>query len=141
MKELIVKSEIMINAPAAKVWEVLIAPKFIRQWDALPQDFADYYLEIGREIEWSGNSKITVTGMVPHEYLKLSLYVNKWELGPSSYDIAYQYRLSVHENDILLTVEIGDFDQLADGAEYYSNSVEFAEKVLNKIKLLAENRA
>ena len=141
MKELIVKSEIMINASAAKVWEVLIAPKFIRQWDALPQDFADYYLEVGREIEWSGNSKITVTGMLPHEYLKLSLYVNKWELGPSSYDIAYQYRLFVQENDVLLTVEIGDFAQLTDGTEYYNNSVEFAEKALNKIKLLAENRA
>ena len=141
MKELIVRSEIEIEAPLAKVWEVLIAPKFIRQWDALPQDFADYYLETGREIEWSGNSKITVTEMLPHDYLKLSLYVNKWELGPSSYDIAYHYKLLEQDNNILLTIEIGDFAQLADGDEYYNASLEFAEKALNKIKLLAENRA
>ena len=141
MKELIVRNEIEIEAPLAKVWEVLIAPKFIRQWDALPQDFADDYLETGREIEWSGNSKITVTEMLPHDYLKLSLYVNKWELGPSSYDIAYHYKLLEQDNNILLKIEIGDFAQLADGSEYYNASIEFAEKALNKIKLLAENRA
>ena len=140
MEELIAKNQIIIDAPIAKVWEVLIAPKFIRQWDSLPQDFPDYYLETGMEIDWSGNSKITVAEMLPHEYLKLSLYVYKWGLGPSSYDIAYRYRLFARNTSILLSIEIGDFGQLPDGAEYYSASVEFADKALNKIKLLAENR-
>ncbi|WP_221390943.1 SRPBCC domain-containing protein [Dyadobacter sp. NIV53] len=140
MEELIVKNEIIIDAPIAKVWEVLIAPKFIRQWDSLPQDFPDYYLETGMEINWSGNSKITVAEMLPHEYLKLSLFVYNWELGPSSYNIAYHYRLVSHDNHILLSIEIGDFGQLPDGQEYYDASVEFADKALNKIKLLAENR-
>lgn len=140
MKELIVKNEIAIDASAAKVWEVLIAPKFIRQWDALPQDFPDYYLETGREIEWSGNSKITVAAMVPHEYLKLSLYVNKWELGPSSYDINYTYKLSGQDNQTLLNIEIGDFGQLDNGQEYYEAALEFAEKALSKIQSLSENR-
>lgn len=140
MKELIVKNTVIIDAPLAKVWEVLVAPKFIRQWDSLPQDFPDYYLETGREIVWSGNSRTTVAEMLPHEYLKLSLYLNKWELGPSSYDINYRYRLSEQENSTILTVEIGDFVQLADGEEYFDSFVEFAEKALSKIKSLAENR-
>ena len=141
MEELIVKDKIFIEAPVAKVWEVLVAPKFIRQWDALPEDFADYYLEIGREISWSGNSRMIVTEMLPHEKLKLSLYVAKWELPPSSYDIAYTYQLSESEGFTVLTIEIGDFGQLANGADYYNESVIFAERSLTKIKSLAENRA
>ena len=140
MKELIVKNTVIIDAPLAKVWEVLVAPKFIRQWDSLPQDFPDYYLEIGREIIWSGNSKITVAEMLPHEYLKLSLYLNKWELGPSSYNISYNYRLTEQENSTVLTLEIGDFVQLPDGEEYFDAAIEFAEKALSKIRSLAENR-
>lgn len=140
MEELIVKDKIFIEASLTKVWEVLVAPKFIRQWDALPEDFADYYLEQGREIVWSGNSKITVTEMIPHEFLKLSLFVNKWELPPSSYDIGYSYRLSEMDGFTLLTVDIGDFSQLSNGEEYYNSSVLFAEKALKKIKALAENK-
>jgi uncharacterized protein YndB with AHSA1/START domain len=140
MKELIAKDKILIEAPVAKVWEVLVAPKFIRQWDALPEDFADYYLEVGREIIWSGNSKITVTEMLAHERLRLALYVTKWELPPSAYDIGYTYQLSESDGFTFLSIEVGDFNQLANGAEYYEESVMFAKKVLKKIKSLAENR-
>ncbi|TDE18169.1 SRPBCC domain-containing protein [Dyadobacter psychrotolerans] len=141
MKELIVESKTIIDAPVNKVWEVLIAPKFIRQWDSLPEDFADYYLEVGREIEWSGSSKITVTKMVAHEYLSMSLFLAKWGLSPSEVNISYAYTISVSGEQTVLSVKIGDFGALPEGEEYHMTYAEFAEKVLEKIKALAENRA
>ena len=140
MKSLIVKRQIQIEATPGKVWEVLIAPKFIRQWDSLPEDFADYYLETGVEISWTGNSKRVVTEMIPHEKMKLSLHLSKWDLPPSSYDIGYTYLLEESDGLTSLSVEIGDFAQLENGEDYFSEFEEFADRALNKIRLLAENK-
>lgn len=139
-EQLIVNQEIFIEAPVAKVWEVLIAPKYIRQWDDLPQDFEDYYLEYGKVIDWSGMTRLTVTGYEPNETLVFSLYVSKWDQPPSAYDIAYTYRLAEREEGTLLRLEIGDFGVLPDGNDYYGASAEFAGTALDKIKKLAENR-
>ncbi|MCE7063649.1 SRPBCC domain-containing protein [Dyadobacter sp. CY326] len=137
---LTVKEQIEIEAPMSKVWEVLIAPKYVRQWDDLPEGFGDYYLELGRVIEWSGRSRITVVECEPNETLKLSLYAEKWELPPASYDIAYTYKLSESGAGVVLELEIGDFASLPDGEDYYNASLEFAATALEKIKNLSENR-
>lgn len=139
-QELTVSRKITIGAPAAKVWEVLIAPKYIRQWDDLPHDFEDYYLEYGKVIDWSGMTRLTVTGYEPNELLVFSLYVSKWEQAPSQYDISYRYRLSEEGDGTLLELEIGDFSVLPDGRDYYASSEEFADIALEKIKNLSENR-
>ncbi|WP_031529245.1 SRPBCC family protein [Dyadobacter crusticola] len=139
-KSLITKKQIQIDAPVAKVWEVLIAPKYIRQWDDLPQDFGDYYLELGRTIEWTGFSRSSVTTCDPLEKLVLHLYAFKWELPASDYDIAYTYLLTEESGGTRLTLEIGDFGVLEDGESYYVTSEEFAGSALEKIKSLAENR-
>lgn len=138
--QLTVKDSIEINAPVSKVWEILIAPKYIRQWDELPQDFEDFYLEKGRTIEWTGASRLMVTDCEPLELLRLSLYVLKWELPPSGYNIAYTYNLSENDAATLLTIEIGDFSILPDGENYFEKAQEFSEKALQKIKNLSENR-
>ncbi|MGG7661728.1 SRPBCC family protein [Dyadobacter sp. BHUBP1] len=139
-QELTVSKKITIEAPVAKVWEVLIAPKYIRQWDDLPNDFEDYYLEYGKVIDWSGMTRLTVTGYEPNKLLIFSLYVSKWEHPPSYYDIAYRYRLAEEGETTLLELEIGDFSVLPDGKDYYASSEEFAEMALEKIKNLSENR-
>ena len=139
-QELTVSKKIIIEAPVAKVWEVLIAPKYIRQWDDLPNDFEDYYLEHGKVIDWSGMTRLTVTGYEPNKLLILSLYVSKWEQPPSHYDIGYRYWLSEAANGTQLELEIGDFSVLPDGEDYYSSSEEFADVALEKIKNLSENR-
>jgi len=139
-QELTVSKKIIIEAPVAKVWEVLIAPKYIRQWDDLPNDFEDYYLEHGKVIDWSGMTRLTVIGYEPNKLLILSLYVSKWEQPPSHYDIGYRYRLAEEGDKTLLELEIGDFSVLPDGKDYYASSEEFAETALEKIKNLSENR-
>lgn len=137
---LIVKNKIEIDAPASKVWEVLVAPKYIRQWDSLPADFADYYLEPGRVIGWMGTSRLTVTECEPYERLKLYLYADKWELPPASYDINYLYQIADSGAGVVLELEIGDFSALPDGEAYYKTAEAFAATALEKIKNLSENR-
>lgn len=139
-QELTVSRKIRIEAPVSKVWEVLIAPKYIRQWDDLPHDFEDYYLEQGKVIDWSGMTRLTVTAYEPNKLLVFSLYVSKWEQPPSQYDINYTYRLTEEEDGTLLELEIGDFSALPDGRDYYASSEEFAGTALEKIKNLSENR-
>lgn len=135
-----VLKEVLIDAPANKVWEVLIAPKFIRQWTVLPADFQDYYLETGRVIEWVGSSKMIVTEMIAQHTLKQSLYETKWGISPSECDISCTYTLNIKSDRILLSLEIGDFAQLEEGETAFNFYTDFAEKALNKIKALAENR-
>lgn len=137
---LTVSKKIVIDAPVTKVWEVLIAPKYIRQWDDLPNDFEDYYLEHGKVIDWSGMTRLTVTGYEPNALLVFSLYVSKWEQPPSQYDINYTYRLAEEDGRTVLELEVGDFSVLPDGRDYYASSEEFANTALEKIKNLAENR-
>jgi hypothetical protein len=139
-KKLIVENNLLINASVSKVWEVLIAPKFIRQWDAIPEDFNDYYLETGREIEWSGTSKLIVTNMIAQEILVQSLFLNKWDISPLECDISIIYRVEAIDGQTAISIEVGDFSQVKDGREYYDSYVEFAERVLVKIKAIAENR-
>ena len=138
--QLIVNNKIEIDAPLSKVWEVLIAPKYIRRWDSLPEGFGDYYLEHGRIIEWSGSSRLTVIESEPHAHLKLAFYAEKWELPPASYDIAYSYKLSASGTGTLVELEIGDFAVLPNGQEYFEASEAFAKDALGKIKNLSENR-
>ena len=137
---LLAENKISIDAPLSKVWEVLVAPKYIRQWDDLPTDFEDYYLDVGRTIVWPGYSRMTVTVYEPYDKLVFSFYADKWEEPPAAYDIAYTFSLSEIDSGTELSLKIGDFAVLPDGEEYYRSSVEFAADALAKIKSLAENR-
>lgn len=137
-KRLLVENEILIHAPASKVWGVLVEPRYMKQWDDLPEGYGEDKLALGNVIEWEGYSILTVTRLEPDQQLQLSLYVPKWELPPESYSIAYTYTLTPQGVNTLLSVTIGDFAQLADGEPYYDASVEFAAVSLPKIKELAE---
>ncbi|MCG5251846.1 hypothetical protein P4U99_21440 [Brevibacillus agri] len=57
---LLVSHEVVIHAAPEKVWEVLIHPHFIRQWDDVPEDFGQAPLTLGSVMEWPGYAKLTV---------------------------------------------------------------------------------
>ena len=139
MKEqLIVTDSVLIDALPERVWEVLVTPEYIRQWDDLPVHFGHEPLHHGTVIEWPGFSRLSVITCEPFKTLKLSLYDPSWEAPASHYDIAYNYLLEEDHGKTLLTITVGDFGQLADGKKYYEASKEFANKATLKIKELAE---
>jgi uncharacterized protein YndB with AHSA1/START domain len=139
-KSLIVKNNIRIDAPVARVWDVLTKPEYIRQWDELPEDFGDYEVHPATVIEFPGFSKMSVVEFELNKKLSYSLYVPAWN-DESITNIGYTYSLSVDDHGYTwLAVEIGDFAILAEGDKYYENSTTFGQTASQKIKELAEKR-
>jgi uncharacterized protein YndB with AHSA1/START domain len=141
--QLIVQNAITIDASLDKVWDVLIKPKYIKQWDDLPEDFdISSDLKNGSEIVWEMEegeySKLSVIAFKPLHLLKLALIVSKWEQPPAPEDVAYTYTLFNQDDRIRLSIQIGDFAKIASGKKYYDASIEFAQEALQKIKELAE---
>ncbi len=136
---LIVSNSILIDTLPERVWEVLITPQFIKQWDALPVHFGEENLHHGTVIEWPGYSRLSVVICEPFKTLKLSLYDPGWKEPPSQYDIAYTYHLTEENSQTLLNITIGDFSALPDGEKYYEESLAFANAATLKIKELAES--
>lgn len=137
-KSLIVNNNIRIDAPVARVWEVLTKPEYIRQWDSLPEDFGDYEIHPATVIEWPGYSKMQVVEFELNKTLKYSLFVPAWK-DEKITNVGYTYNLSVDENGYTwLGIEIGDFAILTEGDKYYEESITFGETASQKIKQLSE---
>lgn len=139
-KSLIVKNNIRIDAPVSRVWEVLTQPRYIRQWDGLPEDFGDYEIHPATVIEWPGYSKMSVIEFEMNKRLRYALHVPAWDqLGVSG--IGYSYSLSTDDQGYTwLGIEIGDFALLTESDKYYDESVSFGQTASQKIKELAEKR-
>ena len=136
---LTVSNSILIDTLPERVWEVLITPKYIKQWDDLPLHFPEENLHHGTVIEWPGYSRLSVVTCEPNKVLKLLLYDPTWPEPPGHYSIAYTYTLEEENSQTLLKLTIGDFSQLQDGKNYYDASVTFANDATLKIKELAES--
>jgi uncharacterized protein YndB with AHSA1/START domain len=134
---LLVEEQIQIPASPMRVWQVLTTPRYIRQWDDLPEGFGEEPLTLGSTIVWEGHATLTITEFEPSHQLRMALYVATWEQPPSAYDIAYTYSLTAQDDGTLLTITVGDFAPLANGQEYYDASVEFASEAGPKIQQLA----
>ncbi|MFC3039196.1 SRPBCC domain-containing protein [Virgibacillus xinjiangensis] len=143
-EELTVRDEILINAAPSKVWEVLVKPKYVAQWDELPEDYPSDAMTEGSKVVWENpNGGETVTTVIKAEKEKefiMALYISNWEVKPAEGDVAYRFRLEDQDGKTLLKLEIGDFSLVKDGQKYYDASVEFATEAKETIKELAENQ-
>lgn len=141
--ELIVRNNVLVQAPPSRVWEVLVTPHYIRQWDELPEGFNDAVpLQPGTEMVWvhpnGQRTTLTVIGLKPEKELILSLDNSNWTVKPRPVEVAYTYILSEQEGGTGLTLTIGDFSRIEHGDKYYEASLDFAQKATKKIKALAE---
>jgi uncharacterized protein YndB with AHSA1/START domain len=94
---------IEINAPPSKILDILVIPRYIKEWDDVPEGFTDDQLRLGSVLEWPGHAKLTVTKFEPYKHLKLTLEVTKWEQ-PIPDDIAYRYDLTEGRGKTTLTI-------------------------------------
>lgn len=131
---LLVEKQIQIPAPISHVWQILITPTSIRQWDDLPEGFGEELPTLGRIIAWEGHAILTVTAFESEKLLRMALYAASWTQPPSAYDIGYTFTLAAQDGGTRLTITVGDFAPLANGQEYYAASVEFASDAGEKIK-------
>ncbi|KYG34419.1 SRPBCC domain-containing protein [Alkalihalobacillus trypoxylicola] len=143
-EELIVRDQILIGAPPSVVWEILINPKFVAQWDELPDDYPQERMTLGSKVVWdlpNGEQSITKLIKVDTEHeLIISLLVTGWKLKPNEGDIAYHYTLQAKGEKTLLKINIGDFALINDGQLYYDASIEFTNQAKTIIKTLSEDK-
>jgi uncharacterized protein YndB with AHSA1/START domain len=137
MKELTVEKSIEINAPAAKVWEVLTNPALNRQWieqfwpgfGALESDW-----QPGSVMRWkTAAGEIDLEGQVlaiePGKMLRYSFTMPE--------DIV-TLRLEERNGQTVLSVTHGDFSQKPDAEECYAGALAGWAMNLPNIKKLAE---
>ena len=143
--QLLVKNSTLIQAPPATVWDVLVHPYYIKQWDDVPEGYPDLEpLSLGAELVWkhpNGESTaLKVITLEPHKKLFLSLSVSNWSYKPAPESVGYTYSLSEQEDGTGLSITIGDFALIPNGESYYQAALEFATAATRKIKELAEKR-
>lgn len=135
---LIVKNHIQIDATPEKVWDVLTNPRYIRQWDKLPEDFGDEAVNAATEIDFAGYSRMKVSAFEPGRVIRYSLHISDYNLQAVS-DATYSYEINVDENGkTWLKIEIGDFAVLLENGKLYEESTIFGKTASQKIKELAE---
>lgn len=148
-KSLFVKNTIAINAPAAKVWDVLTNPQQTKKYMFGCETVSDW--KKGSSLLWRGSYEgkemIFVKGdIVDIKPPKLLVYTT---IDPnSSIDdtsenyLTVTYALSEKNGQTTLTVTQGDYGKVAEGDRRYkeaSNNGEGWNPILVEIKKLAES--
>lgn len=135
---LIVKNHIQIDATPERVWDVLTNPKYIRQWNELPEDFGDDAVNAATEIDFPGYSRMKVSTFEPGKVIRYSMHISDFTLQAVP-DAVYTYEISVDENGrTWLKIEIGEFAVLLEDGKLYEESTIFGKTASQKIKELAE---
>lgn len=137
-QHLIAEEAVQINATASRVWDVLVRPEYIRQWDDVPEDFEASSLVMGSVLEWAGSARLTVTLCEPQSHLRLAYHSPNWSSPVDG--IAYDYELQESSGGSRLIVRVGNWAKAPDGRaqDYYHASIEFVQAAVVKIKQLAE---
>ena len=146
MAPLIVDQSIKIKAPTNKVWDVLTKPEFTNQWTKYFGDFhgkleSDW--KLGSPVLWTENDgHVVVEGEVSAVYagkmLRFTVFDSQMPRPMTSETDGITYTLVGNNGDTLLSVRQGDFGSLVNGKAYYDATVDTWNKVLPKVKELAE---
>jgi uncharacterized protein YndB with AHSA1/START domain len=148
MEELIVKNNIIINADAAKVWDVLVNPEQTKKYMFGCETVSDW--KLGSSLLWKGTYQnkevIFVKGyileIVPNRLLKYSVIDPNAAYAdiPENY-LSVEYRLEKQNGRTMLTVIQDGFEIAAQGRkrleETYNNG-EGWNPILVQIKKIAE---
>ena len=146
---LLVKSEILINATAEKVWDVLTNPAQTKKYMFGCETVSDW--KVGSELlwrgEWEGEVMVFVKGLiveiVPNKKLAYTtIDPNNTAIAdiPVNY-LTVTYQLENQGNKTLLIVTQGDYNKVADGERRYQeayNNGEGWNPILVQMKQIAE---
>lgn len=149
-KQLFVKNEIDINAPATTVWDVLTNPQQTKKYMYGCETVSDW--TVGSSLlwkgEWEGKEMVFVKGnIVSIEPNKLLTYTtidpnNKEMEDTAANYLTVTYSLSGTDNGTHLVVTQGDYTKVADGEKRHNDAVNQGgwSALLEKIKTIAEQQ-
>jgi len=149
MSKLFVDKSIEIDAPASKVWEVLTARGDTSNWAPEFSGGSPFLIES----DWKPDSPVVwkdaddktivegnVTALDPPKLLRFTVFDVRSERPPVKEEDGITYELSEKDGKTSLHVLQGDFSAIPDGEKYRDLSAEIWDRVLLKVKELAERR-
>ncbi|QVL32476.1 SRPBCC domain-containing protein [Telmatocola sphagniphila] len=145
MKELTIRESIHIQAPAAKVWDVLTQPEYTRQYMFGCAAVTDW--KVGSPLDWKGTyegKEMTfvsgkILSMEPGYALVYTTFdpnVNYKDL-PENY-MRVTYRLTPKDHGVMLEVTQGDFSKVENAEKRYTETASGWPMVLENVKAIAE---
>ena len=145
---LVINSEIMINAPATKVWDALTKSEWTKQYMFGCEAISDW--QPGSTLIWKGNfdgvEMIAVKGQVVSiQPTQTLVYTVIDPNNPAIPDVPENYltvtcQLTEHDGNTHLSVTQGDYSKVAEGESRYKHSVDGGgwDPILVQIKQLLE---
>ena len=137
MEKLFVNKTIEINAPISKVWNALTMREYTDPWALEFTGGAEFHIEsdwkLGSAVLWTGQDgsvivQGNVTALEPQKLLRFTVFDVRGEKPP----------VTDEDGKTLLKISQGDFSTMAEGEKYRDLSAEIWDRVLFKVKALAE---
>ncbi|WHY87315.1 SRPBCC domain-containing protein [Neobacillus novalis] len=149
MEKLFVDETIAINAPLGHVWAALTKSENTRQWalefsSGGPEFHIESTWELGSPVLWKGQDGTVivegnVTAVQENKLLRFTVFDVRSEERPLvTEEDGITFKLSEENGRTTLHVLQGDFSVMTDGAKYRDASAEIWDKVLPKVKVIAE---
>ena len=147
MPKLFVEKTIEINAPASKVWDALTMREYTDQWALEFTGGAEFHIEsdwnLGSPVLWTGQDgslivQGNVTALEPQKFLRFTVFDVRGEKPPVTEEDGITYELTEQNGETMLRLSQGDFSVMAEGEKYHRLSAEVWDRVLPKVKELAE---
>jgi len=148
MKSLVVKNTITINAPADKVWDVLVNPEQTKKYMFGCKTVSDW--KPGSPLLWKGvfdgqdlvAVKGTIVSIEPGKHLEYTtIDPNNTTIpdAPENY-LTVTYDVASENGQTVLTVQQGDYTSVADGQKRYDEAMAAGgwQSILEQIKQLLE---
>lgn len=149
MNKLFVEKTIAINAPVFKVWDAITKRENTNEWalefsSGGPQFNIESTWELGGPVLWKGQDGTVivegnVTAAEQNRLLRFTVFdVRSPERPPVTDEDGITFQLSEENGKTTLCILQGDFSVMTDGEKYRDLSAEIWNKVLPKVKELAE---
>ena len=149
MSKLFVEKTIEINAPASKVWDALTNPESTSEWATEFSGGAKFHIESdwkpGSPVLWKEqDGKVivegNVTAVVPYTFLRFTVFDVRGEKPPVTEEDGITYKLTEHSGKTTFRLLQGDFSVMPEGEKFHHLSAEVWDRVLPKVKALAEKK-
>jgi uncharacterized protein YndB with AHSA1/START domain len=145
MKELTVRESIEIEAPMAKVWEVLTQPEYTRQYMFGCEAVTDW--KVGSSLDWQGTYEGKTMTFVSGKIISIepgqSLVYTTFDPNANYKDlpenhVRVTYRLTPKGKGVLLEISQGDFSKVENAEKRYTETASGWPMVLQNVKAIAE---
>ena len=150
MSKLFVEKTIEINAPVSKVWDVLTSREQTGEWASEFAGGAPLHIEsrwkLGSPVLWKDQDGTVVvegkvTALESHTLLRFTVFDVRGDRPPVTEEDGITYRLTEQSGKTTLRILQGDFSVMAEAEKYHRLSAKIWDRVLPKVKALAEQES